>query len=372
MAYAIAYDKAENKKQSPEIEVKITVKFNKVSVGYDYILAIDTHGKLWASGNNNVGQLGDGTTNNKSRPIQIEPEKKFKEIAAGEKHSLAIDEDGKLWSWGNNEQGQLGNNSITNSSKPIKVQIEEGLTFKSIVAGRINSMAIDENGNLWTWGENTYGQLGNGTNTNKRIPVKIKEETRFKKVVLPINISEVHCLAIDEDDNLWGWGNNAWGQVGDGTKTMRTSPTSIKPGLKFNEVAAGFWGSMAQTTEGELWSWGYSGNNGQLADSTNQIRPTPWKNTAWKELNEFTMRSQYGGGIDKEGKMWTWGINGGGQLGDGTNTERRTQTLIKSEIQFKTISTGLSVSAAIDKEGNLWGWGNLVGIATVRTPTKLF
>ncbi len=367
----IAYDKVGNRKESTEITIKVNVKFDKVSVGSNHILAIDTEGNLWAGGSNSYGQLGDGTKIDRVTPIQITTEKKFKEIVAGDYHSLAIDKEGKLWSWGRNQKGQLGNNTTTDSNNLIRVQVEDSISFKAIAAGIINSMAIDENGTLWTWGDNSHGQLGNGTTSLGKVPVKIKEETKFKKVVLPLGITEVQCLAIDEENNLWGWGNNAWGQVGDGTKTTRTSPTLVKSGTKFNEVGAGFWGSMAQTTEGELWSWGYSGNNGQLADSTNQIRPNPWKNPTWKKLNSFTTRYQYGGGIDEEGNLWLWGTNGSGQIGDGTKTTRKEQTLIRTDVKFKEMSTGSQASAAIDREGNLWTWGYILN-KTVLIPTKVF
>ena len=368
----IAYDKVGNGKESSEITVKVNVKFDKVSAGgNNHMLAIDEEGNLWAWGGNSYGQLGDGTNVDRENPIQISTERKFKEVSAGSLHSLAIDEEGKLWSWGRNEKGQLGNNTITNSNNLIRVQMEESLSFKMIATGKVNSMAIDENGNLWAWGDNSYGQLGDGTKTLKKVPVKIKEETKFKKVVLPIEVQEVQCLAIDEENNLWGWGNNAWGQVGDGTKTMRTSPTIIKSGTKFNEVAAGFWGSMAQTTEGELWSWGYSGNNGQLADATDEIRPNPWKNPTWKALNFFTMCNRHGLGIDEEGMLWSWGANNAGQVGDGTKTNRKGQVQIKSDVKFKVISTGVYSSAAIDIEGNIWIWGHLLN-KDILIPTKIF
>ena len=136
---------------------------------------------------------------------------KFKEISAGDVHSLGIDEQGNLWAWGSNSSGQLGNGTTTNSSIPIK--IKEGTKFRKIASGCYCSLAIDEQGNLWAWGSNLHGQLGNGTTENTSEPIQIMEEIKFKSVTGSTS-SWTHSVVIDIEGNVWTAGDNRFGQLG--------------------------------------------------------------------------------------------------------------------------------------------------------------
>lgn len=184
----------------------------------------------------------------------------FKEIAADYVQSLAIDEYGNLWGWGNNEYGQLGIGS-TELYKTTPVQIKDGTRFEKICSGQQHSLAIDEDGNLWAWGYNEYGQLGDGTTEDKLTPVQIKVGTKFKEIYAEL----VHSLAIDEYGNLWAWGYNGYGQFGDGTTEDKLTPIQIKDGTKFKEIAAGEYHSLAIDEAGNLWTWGYN-ESGQLGN----------------------------------------------------------------------------------------------------------
>ena len=148
-------------------------KIISCSSGAYHTLAIDESGNLWAWGYNYCGQLGDGTTQEKYIPEQVMPTTKFKVAVAGFDYSMAIDESGNLWGWGTNNSGQLGNEAIKdNTSKPV--QIRPGTKFRSVANYFSHTLAIDESGNLWAWGSNNKGQLGDGTGTDKSSPVKIK------------------------------------------------------------------------------------------------------------------------------------------------------------------------------------------------------
>ena len=134
---------------------------------------------------------------------------KSTDISAGDYHSLAIDTAGNLWAWGRNNYGQLGDGSTTDRYSPV--QIKSDTTFKSVAAGTYHSLAIDTAGNLWAWGYNGYGQLGDGSTTNRTSPVQIKSGTMFKSV----SAGKFHSLAIDTAGNLWAWGENYYGQLGE-------------------------------------------------------------------------------------------------------------------------------------------------------------
>ena len=143
-------------------------------------------------------------------------------IAAGGTYSLRIDETGQLWAWGDNRSGQLGDNTTT--EKYTSQKIQEGTLFKAVAAGYYHSLAIDNSGQLWAWGDNSFGQLGNGTNNDETTPQKIQEGTVFKAVAA----GWLHNLAIDNSGQLWAWGDNNSGRLGDGTTGgSKNTPTKI-------------------------------------------------------------------------------------------------------------------------------------------------
>ena len=251
-AWGEIYGATAKVKQYTPIQIKSGTKFKKIANVLAASIAIDEEGNLWGWGND-AGALGDGITPHViTTPIQIAIGTKFKEVSLGGSHSLAIDEEGNLWAWGRNDRGQLGDGTTGNKLSPIK--IKEGTKFKKVSAGNNQSYAIDEEGNLWAWGANgSYGYLGIGsTEMNKLSPVKVREGTKFKEV---INLSE-STIAIDEEGNLWTWGRNDKGQLGDGTTNNKSSPVKIKEEIKFKEVSIGFYHALAIDEEGNMWSWG--------------------------------------------------------------------------------------------------------------------
>ncbi|MCL1900840.1 MAG: hypothetical protein FWG51_00385 [Firmicutes bacterium] len=192
----------------------------------------------------------------------------FLKISAGGGHSLAIDADGNLWAWGGNWNGQIGNNSTVNC--PVPVQIMQGSRFLEIATGWDYSLAIDSEGSLWTWGANYYGQLGNGTTTDSLIPIKIKEGTTF----IEISAGGSHSLALDSESNLWTWGYNYYGQLGNNTTTISLIPIKIKEGTTFVAISAGSGHSLAIDSDGSLWAWGYNGD-GELGDGISPHKYNP-------------------------------------------------------------------------------------------------
>ncbi len=284
--------------------------FQAISSGNCHQLVLDISGNIWAYGNNRDGEYGNGnTTSNNEKFIQVLNGIEYQKIVAGSNFSMAIDASGNLWAWGDNSSGQLGNGRITNELSPIQVKV--GTKFKCIAASAgyggslpSHALAIDEAGSLWAWGDNGYGQIGNGTTTDQPTPVKIKSGTYFKAVAA----SWSHSLAIDVSGNLWAWGNNMNGQVGSGSTSYQIkTPVIIKSGTKFKYIAAGGGQSFA---------------------------------------------------IDESDNLWAWGENDYSQLGDGTTNESRIPIQIMTGTKFKCISGGSIYTWAIDNTGNLFEWGS--------------
>lgn len=232
------------------IKIKEDVKFEKISAGEISNLALDNEGNLWSWGCNNCGQLGDGTLENKLEPTKIETNKKFIQIRSGGRFSIAIDNEGNLWSWGNNDYGQIGDGDSSKTYRYKPVQIIKNTKFIQISAGSSHALALDINGNLWSWGSNYYGQLGR--NGSSSIPALVKEDTKFTQ----ISAGDYHSMAIDSEGYLWSWGENKYGQLGNGTTTNNSVPVLVKTDKKFIQIAAGEFHSLALDSDGTIWGWG--------------------------------------------------------------------------------------------------------------------
>ncbi len=194
-----------------------------------YSLAIDTNGHGWCWGHNHRGQLGDDSTVDRSIPVAVAErafglkEHTFSHISAGGRHSLAIGLNGKAWGWGYGAFGQLGNNKNENRSTPVSVYGEHIFCHIS-AGGYAYSLAINTSGQAWAWGNGqVYGLLGNNGEIDFSTPVAVCGGHTF----CSISGGFAHSLAIDNDGEAWGWGDNSYGQLGDNTTTDRSTPVAI-------------------------------------------------------------------------------------------------------------------------------------------------
>lgn len=292
--------------------IKEGTKFIEVSAGGLFSLALDEEGNLWSAGANGVGQLGDGTTVDKNTLVQITNSDgtKFTKISAGLTHSLAIDENGTLWTWGHNSKGELGNGTTTNSVTPIK--IGEGTKVIEISAGNECSFAIDETGKLYAWGANEQSNLGTGDEETKLSPVLIEGDILFKKV--EASTGEGYTLAIDETGNLYTWGANTYGQLGNGSFESKKVPTKIEEGKTFEKIDAGYNTSFAIDTNKNLWSFGANGN-GELGDGTQELTNTPKQ--VLTNVTEIAASWNHTIMLAEDGSLKACGANENGELGSG-------------------------------------------------------
>ena len=318
--------------------------------------ALFSDGGLWLWGYNTYGQLGNNTTFNRSSPVQtISSGTNWKSVAGGWYHTAAIKTDGTLWSWGRNGNGQLGDNTITDKSSPVQT-IASGTNWKLVACGAYHTAAIKTDGTLWSWGRNSYGQLGDNTITDKSSPVQtIAGGTNWKSVAC----GWYHTAAIKTDGTLWSWGRNTYGQLGDNTITHRSSPVqTIAGGTNWKLVGCGGYHTAAIKTDGTLWSWGHN-NYGQLGDNTITNKSSPVQTissgTNWKSV---ACGRDHTAAIKTDGTLWSWGRNGYGQLGDNTITRRSSPVqTISGGTNWKLVACGWLHTAAIKTDGTLWLWG---------------
>ena len=320
-------------------------------------------GNLWGFGNNSLAQLGDNTLSDRSIPVTtLSGGANWRQSACGRSHTAAIKTDGTLWTWGLNSYGQLGDNTTNSKSIPITT-FAGGTNWKQVSCGGYHTSAIKTDGTLWTWGSNIIsggaanGQLGiNATTNNRPTPVTtFAGGTNWKQVACGF----YYTSSIKTDGTLWTWGNNGNGQLGDNTTTNRSTPVQVfGSATNWKQVSCGYSHVAAIKTDGTLWTWGNNGN-GQLGDNTTTQRNTPVQvfgsATNWKQVacgNNSTAA------IKTDGTLWTWGSNGSCQLGTNDTTQRNTPvTTFAGGTNWKQVAGGTSHTSSIKTDGTLWVWG---------------
>ena len=273
-------------RSSPVQTVAGGTNWKQVGCGSSHTAAIKTDGTLWTWGNNYYGQLGNNTVNRVSSPIQtVSGGTNWKQVSSGYYHTAAIKTDGTLWSWGGNSYGVLGDNTVIHRSSPVQT-VAGGTNWKQIDCGSDHTAAIKTDGTLWTWGNNYYGELGDNTITHRSSPVQtVSSGTNWKQV----GCGFYHTAAIKTDGTLWLWGHNLNGQLGDNTVIHGSSPVqTVSGGTNWKQVGCGgYYHTAAIKTDGTLWLWGRN-TYGELGDNTRTHRSSPVQTVAgganWKQV----------------------------------------------------------------------------------------
>ncbi len=271
-----------------------------VNFGDITTVAIKTDGTLWSWGPNNFGQLGinSSTTTIVYSPVQVGTDTDWKKISAGYYHVLALKDDGTLWGWGSNFYGQLGLNDTIDRSSPV--QIGTGNDWKDIAGATNASLAIKNNGTLWSWGQNGDGVLGQNQpplagNYMISSPVQVGTQTYWDKIYSIGN----NAYAITATNGLFAWGSNGSGILGDRTVIPRSSPVQIGTLQNWREIASDGSTTHAVKTDNTLWGWGSNGI-GRIGDNTVINRSSPVQIGA---LNTWAKPIMYGG-VMYDGTKW--------------------------------------------------------------------
>ena len=321
----------------------------------DHNLALKSDGTVWAWGSNSKGQLGDGTTQDRSAPVPVAGLTNVYFVAAGAEHSLAVTADGTVWTWGSNADGQLGDGTTTNRSVPVRVQGLGGVSSVIAAGGTDHSLLLTSTGDVWAWGANYAGQLGDGTNTERRAPVKVNTLGG----VIAFSAGGAHSLAVTSDGRVWAWGTNIWGQLGDGSTTLsRNAPVQISGLTNVADVAASLLHTLAVRQDGTVWAWG-SNEYGQLGIGGTEIidHSVPVAVPGLNGVIDVSASPSHTVALKQDGSVWAWGSNLAGQLGDGTNTDRSSPVAVGGLTGIAAVGAGGFHTVALKQDGTVWAWG---------------
>lgn len=447
-------------------ETPVAVKLSgvqRIVSGVTHNLAVKADGTVWAWGDNSEGQLGDGTQISRSLPQQVPGLAGVVAVAAGEYHSVAALQDGSVRTWGNNRDGQLGDGSNATRQTPTAVPGIAGVT--AVAAGHDHTLALKSDGTVWGWGGNYWGQLGNETDVDSTVPVqaKLNDGTPLANIVAiaaghsfsvaidrdghvlvwgylyenPVSGSTAwsssavynnlgryaarhvaagrdHVLLIDADGDLWSWGGNYYGQLGQGYDSYDSTISSIDPTWvsslsNLQSIAAGQDHSLAVKNDGTVWRWGFTryapdidpeypyffyssphqvsgtaggsavaagashslalltngqvvawGDNadGQLGDGALMVNSVAATVAGLNGVTQISAGVYHSLALKNDGTVWAWGSGGDGQLGTGRNIDVSNPVAVPSLADVKRIAAAGMHSLAIKTDGTVWAWGN--------------
>jgi alpha-tubulin suppressor-like RCC1 family protein len=329
-----------------------------IAVGDLHNLTVRTDGTVMAWGYNGGGQIGDGTSGNvRATPVAVSGLSNVRRVAAGQAHSLALKADGTLWAWGDNTYGQLGTGTTARQLTPVPVTGLSGIV--AIAAGYYHSLAIRSDGTVWAWGRHDRGQLATtggtlcGTVACSPTPLHIGELSRVRAVAA----GQWHSLAIKADGTLWTWGDNSAGQLGDPNYgAPRATPLPVGGLGAIAAVAAGANHTLAVQADGQVWAWG-DNTNGQLGDGTTLTPwPTPRLVAGLAGVTAVAGGAQHSVALKADGTVWAWGDNAAGQV-SGAGSRQLTPRLVSGLGRAGLIAAGQCHTLAIDAAVSGHGWG---------------
>jgi alpha-tubulin suppressor-like RCC1 family protein len=307
--------------------------------------------KAW--GRNQEGQLGNGTTSGpemcgsslegcSTTPVAVGSLSGVKAVSAGGNHGLALLENGTVMAWGDNERGQLGNGTTTSSDVPVAVSGLSGVT--AISAGFSQSLALLSDGTVMAWGEDP----GNGT-TKSDVPVSVSGLSGVVAIAAGGGANPNFNLALLSDGTVMAWGNDAKGQLGNGkmefTPTLEPVPVSGLSGV--SAISAGEEHGLALLNDGTVMAWG-SNEEGQLGDGSTTSSDVPVAVSGLSGVSAISAGGYHSLALLSGGTVAAWGDNSHGELGDGTSTGPEACGLVNHCSTTPVAVGGLSGVVALD------------------------
>jgi alpha-tubulin suppressor-like RCC1 family protein len=304
--------------------------FERLAAGGYHACGLTEDGKAYCWGDNGDGRLGDGTTERRTEPVTVVGGHRFREIMTGQTHTCALTVTGDVYCWGENVSGRLGNgDGGTNQSEPVKVVGNHRFVTLTSEGGSVgfagHTCAITDEGKTYCWGRNAGGQLGNGGGGDSDLPVLVSGDLDFATV----STGALHACAITESGNPYCWGNNGSGEVGNGDAgTRQHVPAAVEGGHTFTSISTDLYSTCALTESGEAYCWGQN-NYGQLGDGSQDNRDQPTQVDGGHTFASIAVGPYYTCALTQNGELYCWGQNSSGQFGNGTTNSSLTPVRVE-------------------------------------------
>ena len=280
-------------------------------------------------------------------------------VGAGFEHTAVTFDDGTVWAWGRNRFGQLGTGDFEETGFSTPVHNVTGAT--QLAAGGYHNLALETSGRLLAWGADLWGQVGDGDPpsndgpplppSGSPVPVQVGEETDWVQVAAGFG----HSLGVRADGSVWGWGANHTGQLGEGLPSQQTTPAQLAVS-NATKVAAGFQHSLALTSDGGVFAWG-DNSSGQLGLPAGGGAPSPVLVPGLPDILALAAGAQHSLALRADGAVFAWGSNQFGELGRGDDHPGHEPRPVAGLSNIVAISAGMNHSLARDADGVVWSWG---------------
>ena len=289
-------------------------------------------------------------------------------LAAGYGHSAALKPNGELWTWGADIFGELGNGASGTALSPAQVLS----SIAAMSAGDRHMLAAKTDGTLWSWGYQQFGRLGNGSSSSasQHTPTQVSGFTN----AMAVSAGHQHSLVLKSDGSVWSFGSNGYGQLGDGSTTDRSTPVQVVGLTGVIAIAAGHDASYALQTDGAgggiVWAWGHN-NYGQLGDGSTLSRSTPVRVTNLPSVTALSasFNGEFAIALAANGQIWAWGLNTSGQVGNGSTPNGMTPAVVSTISTARIIGAGAEYALAIEANALAWGWGLATSAAAISDRT---
>ncbi len=329
-----------------------TLNITDIEAAYLQGFALTDTGDVYSWGGQYYGLLGTGVAEGSAiaTPTKISTLANIQKLDANYINVVALDSDGDLFAWGS----QFG------QAPPQEIAFFENITVVDAVLGQGFIVALDNTGKVYSVGDGTYGALGLGDTNSRTTPEQIT--ALVGKVIDSIHTGSQHCFAVAETGEVYGWGNNDMGQLGDGTFTNQLTPILINSinSTDITDIITSGSNTFIIKNDTNVDVIGSNGT-GMFADGLQPYNRVPGKAANIPQFDKISLAREHGAGLKSDGTVWTWGINIIGQLGDGTYVNKYTPIQVNGILSGKTIvdiSAESNTTLAVDSTGQMYAWGS--------------
>jgi alpha-tubulin suppressor-like RCC1 family protein len=348
-----------------------SLSFRQLSTGHGHTCGVTAANLAYCWGSNWFGQLGDGSTTDRSAPRAVSGGLRFRQVSAGSDHTCGVTTDNRAYCWGFNFHGELGNGTgypiNTRRLTPTPVVDRK---FVQVRAGQAYTCGIEVGTEAgFCWGYNVFGQLGDDTRNDRWRPARVRGGLHFRHLSTGVD----HTCGVTTDNRAFCWGLNNGGQLGNGTTVGDDRPLRAAAPLRFSVVHAGRYHSCGLTLDQRAYCWGLNGE-GQLGDGTSgNSRLTPVAVTGGLRFDHLIAREVHTCAVTSRNRAYCWGDNSLGEIGDGTtDNDRLRPTPVTGGHLFKGVWTGGYYTCGLASDDRAWCWGSngsgKLGNGTTTTP----